>query len=76
MISVWLLFQALWQWVGENGLHYHSAAVCLRMKPGGDTQQTHQPYCFERFVDTLLLGRELFTPQKSLCGCVDVFRHC
>lgn len=27
MISVWLLFQALWQWVGENRLHYYSFAV-------------------------------------------------
>lgn len=27
MISVWLLFQALWQWVGENHLHYYSYSV-------------------------------------------------
>lgn len=47
MISVWLLFQALWQWVGENRLHYYSLAVlqcavivlvCLCTKLGGGTQ--------------------------------------
>lgn len=27
MISVWLLFQALWQWVGEKRLHSYSPAV-------------------------------------------------
>lgn len=54
MISVWLLFQALWQWVGEDRLRYYSFAVlqcavtvpvCLHMKLGGDTQWTHEPYC-------------------------------
>lgn len=55
MISIWLLFEALWQWVGENRVHCYSfavlqyaitALVCLGRKLGGDTLTILIPMLF------------------------------